>query len=86
MEIVTTSIIKIGNSRGIRLPKFLIEQVGLGEQVEISVRRNQLIIRPIPSRPRADWDEQFRAMAANGDDTLLDVSTPTQFDRQEWQW
>ena len=86
METVTTSIVKIGNSRGIRLPKFVIEQLGLGEQVEISVRRNQLIIRPIAPRPRTDWDAQFRAMAANGDDVLLDTPTPTQFDKQEWQW
>jgi antitoxin MazE len=86
METVKTSIVKIGNSRGIRLPKFLIEQMGLGEQVEISVRRNQIIIRPVAPRPRADWDEQFRAMATNGEDALIDAPTPTQFDKQEWQW
>lgn len=68
---VKTQIIKIGNSRGIRIPKLLLEQAGLGAEVEISVQRDQLVIRPA-ARPRHGWDEQFRAMAECGDDRLLD--------------
>ncbi|MDO9130929.1 MAG: AbrB/MazE/SpoVT family DNA-binding domain-containing protein, partial [Anaerolineales bacterium] len=71
MNTVKTQIIKIGNSRGIRIPKLLIEHVGLGSEVEIAVERDRLIIRPT-ARPRTGWDEQFRAMAERGDDRLLD--------------
>ena len=85
MNAVRTPIIKIGNSRGIRIPKLLIDQVGLGDEVEIAVQRDQLIIRPT-SHPRAGWDEQFRAMAAHGDDHLLDDAVPTQWDVSEWKW
>lgn len=76
MNIIKTQIIKIGNSRGIRIPKLLIEHVGLGSEVEITVERDRLIIRPT-ARPRTGWDEQFRAMAEHGDDRMLDELVPT---------
>lgn len=85
MSIVKTPLIKIGNSRGIRIPKVLIDQVRLGAEVEIAVQRDQLIIRSA-SRPRADWDERFQAMAARGDDRLLDEPSATHWDTSEWQW
>jgi len=85
MNAVKTQIIKIGNSRGIRIPKLLVDQLGLSSEVEIAVERDQLVIRPT-SRPRHGWDEQFRAMAERGDDQLLDKPVPTQWDRSEWRW
>ncbi len=85
MSLVKAPVIKIGNSRGIRIPKVIIDQVGLGDEVEIDVQRDQLIIRPAV-RPRYGWDEQFQAMAQHGDDRLLDEPTPTHWDRSEWKW
>jgi antitoxin MazE len=85
MNTVKTQIIKIGNSRGIRIPKTLIDQVNLGNEVEIVVQRGQLVIRPV-SRPRSGWDEQFRAMAERGDDQLLDKPVATKWDRSDWVW
>ena len=85
MSVIKTPIIKIGNSRGIRIPKLLIDQVGLGNEVEITAQRDQLVIRPT-SRPRYDWDTQFRAMAEQGDDRLLDEPVATQWDASEWTW
>jgi antitoxin MazE len=85
MNSIRTRIVKIGNSRGIRIPKVIIDQVGLEGEVEISVQRDHLIIRS-SSSPRDNWDEQFRAMAERGDDQLLDPPTPTQWDRDDWQW
>ncbi len=77
-------IVRIGNSRGIRIPKPLIEQTGLGENVEIAVQGNALVISPV-GRPRAGWDEAFRAMAGHGDDELLDGARPTRWDEDEWK-
>ncbi len=68
---VRTHIIKIGNSQGIRIPKLLLDQLGLGDEVEIEVQGKQLVIRPTRS-PRQGWNEQFQVMAAQGDDRLLD--------------
>jgi len=51
-------IVRIGNSKGIRLPKPIIEQAGITENVDIVVEDEKIIIRPI-STPRAGWDEAF---------------------------
>ena len=67
-----TRIIKIGNSQGIRIPKLLLEQSRLGEEVELEVRDSQIVIRPAGSRPRQGCEEAFRAMSERGDDRLLD--------------
>ena len=68
---VKTRIIKIGNSQGIRIPKVLLEQAGLGEEVELDVGNHQILIRAA-GKPRQGWEEAFRAMAEAGDDKLLD--------------
>ncbi len=80
-------IVKIGNSKGIRIPKLLIEQTGLGEEVEIQVEGNRLIIGPAAC-PRAGWNAAFRKMADAGDDALLDgdVQVPTSWEGAEWEW
>jgi antitoxin MazE len=64
-------IVKIGDSKGIRIPGPVLEQLALGEEVELSVRGDQLVIRPA-KRPRSGWEEQFARMAERGDDRLLD--------------
>lgn len=82
-----TKIIRIGNSRGIRIPKPLIEQAGIEEEVEISVEENRLVIEAA-GQPRSGWDGAFRAMAARADDSLLgDVAEAgTKWDEEEWEW
>ena len=84
---VTTRVVKIGNSRGIRIPKPLLDRLGLAEEVELAVEGDQLIIRPI-RRPRDGWDERFELMAKRGDDRLLDAEAPslTHWDAEEWEW
>ena len=82
-----TKVIKIGNSQGVRLPKVLLEQAQLGEEIELEASQNQIIIRSI-KQPRHGWDKAFQAMAANGDDQLLDpeaVAT-SRWDNEEWEW
>ena len=80
-------IIRIGNSQGIRIPKPLLEQSGLGDQVELEVQPDQIIIRRA-RRPREGWTQAFEAMAAKGDDELLDVhgAGGSEWDREEWEW
>lgn len=83
---VKTSIVKIGNSCGIRIPKVLLEQTGIAEHVEIEARAHQLVLRPIVKSARQGWDEKFRQMVESGDDALLDENTSSQWDTKEWQW
>ena len=79
-------IIKVGNSQGIRIPKVLLEQSGIQENVEIEVRDNQIVITAA-SKVRAGWAEAFARVAGNEDeDVLLDSPTATVWDEEEWEW
>jgi antitoxin MazE len=80
-------LVRIGNSQGIRIPKPLLEQTGLQDEVEIEVEDQRLVIRAV-NNPRAGWDEAFAAMARQGDDVLLDGDelVPTRWDEEEWEW
>jgi antitoxin MazE len=80
-----TRIVRIGNSRGIRIPKPLIKQAGLGEDVELRVRDGSIIISR-SARPREGWAEAASTAAAFGQDRLVDDAPPTRFDREEWKW
>lgn len=82
-----TNIVKIGNSQGIRIPKVLLEQSRLGTEVELEVRDDAIILRPV-SKPRQGWDEKFRLMASEGNDRMVDkgFDHQTEFDRDEWEW
>ncbi|MGA2271167.1 MAG: AbrB/MazE/SpoVT family DNA-binding domain-containing protein [Bryobacteraceae bacterium] len=79
------NLIRIGNSRGIRIPKPLLEQAGLGGTVELLVEKGRLVIRPDRS-PRQGWEEAFAAMAERGDDGVLLGKIANAFDRDEWTW
>jgi len=80
-------IVQIGNSQGIRIPRPLLHQTGLGGEVEISVDENRLIISPA-HRPRSGWAEAFKAMAKLGDDELLEGkrTVPTEWEEEGWEW
>lgn len=80
-----TRIVQIGNSRGIRVPKLLLEQAQLPDDVELHAEPGRLIVQAT-RRPRAGWAEAARAMSRRKDDGLLDDVTTTRFDREEWEW
>ncbi len=80
-----TRIIRIGNSQGVRIPKPLLEQSGLGEEVDLHVEAGCIVIRAARP-PRAGWEAAFETMAAEGDDALLDEPIPTEWDEAEWTW
>lgn len=82
-----TRIVRIGNSRGIRIPKPLLKEAGLGDEVELTSRRGALLIRRA-GRPRDGWADAFRQMAKRGDDALFTDIPPTlsDWDDKEWQW
>ena len=78
-----TSIIKIGNSRGLRLSKTILEKYHIKDKVELILEKGQIILRPIET-PRKNWEEKFKEMANNNDDEPLmnDVFEDENFD--EW--
>ncbi len=85
-KVATARVVKIGNSQGIRIPKPLLRQLGIEDEVELRVENGQLCIRP-KSQVRAGWAEQFDAMAERGDDRLIGGDWPApRFDEEEWEW
>ncbi len=80
-------VVKIGNSQGIRIPKPLLEQTGIRDDVELEVEKNQILIRPV-SNPREGWDNAFKTMAEKSDDRLIngDEDISHSWDEEEWQW
>jgi antitoxin MazE len=85
--VVRARIVKIGNSRGIRIPKVLLEQAELGEEVELELEQGQIVIRPVRA-VRDHWESAFQAMRAQGDDTLLDgdANLSAAWEEVEWEW
>jgi len=83
IKLMEASIIKIGNSKGLRLSKTILEKYQIKDKVELILEKGQIVLRPIDT-PRKNWEEQFREMAENNDDTLLinDVFEEESF--EEW--
>jgi antitoxin MazE len=80
-----TQLVRIGNSRGVRIPKPLIEQAGLTDQVELELQGNTIVITA-RSTTRSGWAEAALRLRAVGGDELLDPPTATRFDETEWKW
>jgi antitoxin MazE len=78
-------LIRIGNSRGIRIPKPIIEQCGFQGAVDLRIENNRLFIAPA-RQPREGWEEAFHAAGSSAPDKLLLDIPASQFDREEWQW
>ena len=76
---------RIGNSRGIRIPKPLIEECGLGDVVELRISPEGLVITP-HRLPRQGWREAFIAGFQAERDLLSDHAPTNVFDRQDWKW
>lgn len=81
--ITKTRFVQIGDSKGIRVSKLLLDQPELLDGVEIQAEHGRLIVRA-PRRPRAGWAEAAKAMNARGDDQLLDAATFNRFDQKKW--
>lgn len=82
---IQSKIISIGNSRGIRIPRTIIEQIGLTENVELKVEGNKLVVQSA-STIRNGWSEKFAEMPKFSHDKLIDEPTTTQWDEEEWTW
>ena len=83
-----TKIIKIGNSKGIRLPKVLLQQTGIRNEVDLNIEDGKIILEPVRKK-RNGWSEAFKEMAKNSDDRLLDQDETlgqTSWDDEEWTW
>ena len=82
-----TRVRDIGNSKGIILPKSLLNKCYIEEEVTLEIRENKIVISPAPSERRKGWADAFQRMADAGDDQLLipDIFEDENFDNWTWK-
>ncbi len=80
-----TQIIKIGNSKGIRIPKPLLEQSNLNGEVILEVTDEGLLIKS-SSKPRHKWADAFKEMSENDGDEMIIDDSANKFEKEDWQW
>lgn len=79
--VMRLAVVSIGNSKGIRIPKTILDKYQISNSVEMEMREDGLVLRPI-RKPREGWEESFKQMHENGDDRLL---IPDVFDEETWE-
>ncbi len=80
------SIVKIGNSKGIRLPKTILKQCQIESEVDLQLKNNIIIIKPIHStKTRANWENAFKRMHLKNDDKLL-IKDTLDLNMEDWEW
>ena len=77
------SVVPIGNSRGVRLPKAILDQLEVDDKLELEVENRQIILTPLRNTPRAGWEEAFQKMAEEKEDELL---IPSEVDSRDFDW
>jgi antitoxin MazE len=77
------SVIPIGNSKGIRIPKNILTELNIEDKVEMKVQDNEIVIRRIGKRPRHGWDELFSKMHELSEDELL---IPDTLENNSFEW
>ena len=87
MNSIKVKIIRIGNSRGIRLSKSLIDQYNMKNELLLEMKKDSIVIRPAKNA-RSGWEKSFKKMQLQGDDVLLDKEPEieSEWDKEEWQW
>ncbi len=77
------SVIPIGNSKGIRLTKTVLEKYNITDTLELILEKDYMVLR---SRqvPRKDWEKSFQKMHENGDDKLLISDIFEDENLEEW--
>lgn len=78
-------LVRIGNSRGVRLPKPMIEEAGLTDEVELVVKDGAIVVASA-RRPREGWADAAKRLRNSEDGGLLDPLSATRFDDEEWEW
>ncbi len=78
------NIISIGNSKGIRIPKSIIDQCHFNNEAELEVENNKLVIKPVKKKVRAGCDKAFKLMHERKEDVLLDDSLDIEM--KNWEW
>ncbi|NLI24914.1 MAG: AbrB/MazE/SpoVT family DNA-binding domain-containing protein [Bacteroidales bacterium] len=78
------AVIKIGNSKGIRLSKTILEKYDIKDVLEVILEKDHIVLKP-KAKPRKGWDKAFKKMHDNGDDKLIVPDVFHDEDHEEWK-
>jgi antitoxin MazE len=78
------NIISIGNSQGIRIPKNILQQCNIEKEVNLEIKKDKIIIKPIIKKVRKNWDLKFKEMNKNKEDVLL-IDDTIDLSLEDWQ-
>jgi len=79
------NIIPIGNSKGIRIPKAILNQCHIKNRVDLQVKGQQIVICPPQQKPREGWNNAFANMFSHQDDILF-IDDTLELINEDWQW
>ena len=79
------SIVSIGNSKGIRIPKSILDQCYFDKEADLEVENNKLVIKPVRKKIRNGWNSAFRLMHERKEDTLL-LDDSLDSGMKNWEW
>jgi Virulence-associated protein and related proteins len=77
-------VVRIGNSKGIRLPAYILKDCNIADKVDMEIIDGKIIITPV-NKPRENWNEKFKDMRENNEDTLL-IDDGIDADLEDWEW
>ena len=80
-----TKLVSIGNSKGIRIPMVILKQCNIGNEVDLRVEKEKIIIKPVKTSAREGWNDAFRLMHEKKDDALLLDETIDLMENLEWK-
>lgn len=78
-------LVSIGNSKGIRIPMSVLKQCNIGNEVDLKVEKEKIIIKPVKTSAREGWNDVFRLMHEKKDDALL-IDDTIDFVAENWEW
>ncbi len=79
------TIVPIGNSKGIRIPKTILEQCNIEKEVVLEIEGQSIIIKPFKKEPRKNWEQYFRKMKVRNEDRLI-IDDKIDLDVADWEW
>lgn len=80
------NLIRIGNSKGIRLPQNLIQQCGFSDTIEAQLVNRCLVLKAV-KQPRKNWEKIFKSEKDTQDDEIKDfLNVPNRWDENDWEW
>ena len=80
------SVVNIGNSKGIRIPKTVLDQCHIEDEVDLKIANSEIIIKPLKKKPRSNWEASFKKEIEKKGKDVLHIPDSDLSDVKGWEW